>query len=189
MIVPGVERTEIADRYLTAKRIIMNSVLYGPFVGTEHEVNLMKTVSRPEFERLDVVEMRPDFEYFWEMMALLRPGRTKEEVLEEVAISNHLVSQFKALEPNKVFIYPLRRFVPLPIVIVDDDIYFGHFSHYDVATALGFWMKTSADVGKLSAWYEAGEVPKDATPHDVAAYRLVYECIWAIDEKNNVEEP
>lgn len=183
MIVHGIEHAGVPASYRAAKRIILNAMVYGGFVGTEHELSLLNTVVKPEFIRLDLVEVRPDFQYFEQVRSMVRPGYTLEQMIKEVELSNHFISQFQSLAPDKVFVHPMRRFVPVPMIIVDDKIFFGHYSHCPVSAPNGFWMKIKADVEKLRSWYRKGRVDPEATGHDLAAYRLVYECMLAIDEQ------
>ncbi|WP_419779318.1 hypothetical protein [Maridesulfovibrio sp.] len=121
-------------------------------------------------------------EFAWsrELMELLRPGMGFEELEGELKDSREFISDLAKRFPGRVEAYELRARPNLPVLIVDDDIFFGHFAHSTVQTPAGFWSKQEAPVEDLFIRVQSGVEPTLAK--DKASFRIIAECAYLMGQ-------
>jgi hypothetical protein len=177
----GIEALNLPALFATSrKHIILHVAVYGAFARSRpHRRGLEAALERPGFEGLDAVVLEPGCCAGWNrpFLEALRFGISSQAADDEVALSRRFMAELARRHPGKVRLHPARRLPCLPVVIVDDAIAFGQYAHAGAHAPQGFWGLLDADVGMLLRWAERGRPPEQATPEDVAAFRLVNECV------------
>lgn len=162
-------------------RIILHAAIYSPFGASRpHHDGLLMALDRPSFQRLDAIALADKQPWTRGFMQGLRAGSTPEEQAETIAASTTFLRQLKTAQPDKVHISSQVTIPCLPIIIVDNTLLFGQYSHCPTHAAHGLWGTMQADVETLLHWAIRGNAPPGASPEDIAAFRLVYECFHAI---------
>lgn len=182
-LVVGIEQFDTPSLFAAARRIILHAAVYGAFVGSRPHSEAMDTaLSRPDFERLDVIVLEPGSRAPWvrPFLDALRFGISTQAADDEVALSHRYMTELAARYPDKVRLHPARRLPCLPVLIVDDVIIFGQYAHAGAHAPQGYWGMIRADVPTLLQWTTAGKPPPHADEEAVAAFRLVNECARAM---------
>lgn len=183
-IVTGIDQLDTPTMFSTARRrIILHAAVYGAFARSQpHREGLESALSKPGFERLDIVVLEPDNDQGWvrPFLDALRFGISTQAADDEVALSYRFMIELAARYPEKVRLHPARRLPCLPVVIVDDVIIFGQYAHAGSHAPQGFWGMIHADVPTLLQWTRAGKPPPHASDEEIAAFRLVHECARAM---------
>ncbi len=165
------------------RRIILHAAVYGAFARSRpHCEGLETALSRPEFERLDIIVLKPDNLPPWgrPFLDALRFGISTQSADDEVTLSYRFMAALAERHPDKVRLHPARRLPCLPVIIADDTIVFGQYAHACVHAPQGFWGLIRADVPTLLQWTTEGNPPPHADEEAVAAFRLVNECARAM---------
>ena len=182
--VAGIDSLNIPELFATAtRRIILHAAVYGPFADSEPHCNGLATaLSRTTFEKLDIIAVTPDADKAWasDFFKTLRLDQTPSEIEEEVQASLKFLRSLEVSQPTKVCIHPVISRPNLPIIIADDTIVFGQYARADRYAPQGFWSVVEADVEKLMQWATEESIPTTATSAELAAYRLVSECVHAM---------
>jgi len=177
----GIKARNLPALFATSrKRIILHVAVYGAFARSRpHRRGLETALERPGFEGQDAIVLEPGCCAGWNRPFLdaLRFGISSQAVVEEVVLSRRFMDELARRHPGKVRLHLARRLPCLPVVIADDSIAFGQYAHAGAHAPQGFWGLLNADVGMLLRWAERGRPPEQATPEDVAAFRLVNECV------------
>ena len=183
-IVTGIDHLDTPSLFAAARRrIILHAAVYGGFARSRpHREGLEAALSKPEFERLDIIVIEPGCAEPWvrPFLDALRFGISTQAADDEVTLSHRFMSELAERHPDKVRLHPARRLPCLPVVIADDTIVFGQYAHAGVHAPQGFWGMIQADVRTLLAWTSAGKPPHSAGDEEVAAFRLVNECARAM---------
>lgn len=181
-LVAGIASLDIPARFAAAqKRIILHAAVYGPFAdSTPHKDGLAAALSKPSFERLDIIALDDSSAWANDFMQILRPGATRESHTLTLAKSHDYISGLAESYPDKVCVHPQSSLPCLPLIVIDDTIIFGQYAHSDVHAASGAWGIMEADVGKLLNWTAQGKIPESATAEETAAYRMIAECCHAM---------
>ncbi|WP_432736906.1 hypothetical protein [Maridesulfovibrio sp. FT414] len=165
------------------RRIILHAAVYGPFAESEpHRSGLEEALARSSFGRLDVLALLPGGNEPWRIpfLEVLRSGIPRQDVEAEIVRSAEFLMDLSRRYPGKVRVHFTSVLPCFPVVIVDDEICFGQYSHASVPAPGGFWGRVSADVERLLGWAEEGRIPAQAQAEAAAAYRLVSECVVAM---------
>ncbi|MUM77766.1 hypothetical protein GKC30_08985 [Pseudodesulfovibrio sp. F-1] len=165
------------------RRIILHAAVYGAFARSQpHRQGLDAALARPHFERLDIIALEPGCPESWvrPFLDAMRFGISRQATEDEVAASHAFVSELAARNPGRVAVHPARRLPCLPMLVIDDTIVFGQYAHAGCHAPQGFWGMVHADVPALLDWAETGKPPSHASPEEVAAFRLVNECVRAM---------
>lgn len=86
---------------------------------------------------------------------LVRPEGSRAEMLEKAEVSREYFLRLAEQYPQQVFTYEARTFPVFPLVIVDDNIFCGHYAHSQVLAPEGFWMQIAAPVTELLSLAES----------------------------------
>ncbi|OIQ50914.1 hypothetical protein BerOc1_02856 [Pseudodesulfovibrio hydrargyri] len=182
-LVVGIDQLDTPALFAAGRRIILHAAVYGAFARSRpHRDALTTALSRPDFERLDIIVLEPESREPWvrPFLDALRFGISTQATDDEVALSHRYMSELAAGHPDKVRLHPARRLPCLPVLIVDDVIIFGQYAHSGAHAPQGFWGMIRADVPTLLSWTMAGKPPAHADEEAVAAFRLVNECARAM---------
>ncbi|QJB57550.1 hypothetical protein [Pseudodesulfovibrio sp. zrk46] len=166
-----------------SKRIILHAAIYGPFAQSKpHRRALAKALSKDSFARLDIIALTKSGTQSWrsDFLNTLRNGASEEQKLREIQASDDFLEKLQIACPTKVFVHPLTALPCQPIIIVDNTIVFGQYAHCGIFAPQGFWGCVQTDVKALLEWRQQGVTPTYATDTEVAAYRLICECLNAM---------
>jgi len=190
-IVAGIDALDTPRLFAAAsRRIILHAALYGAFANSEAHCNgLMEAIQKPEFKRLDIIALDPSHSPDWtaSFFEVLRFGISTQGITDEVALSHKFLTELTARYPDKIRLHTARRLPSLPILVADDTIIFGQYAHAQEHAPQGFWGMVKTDVERLLDWTETGKAPTEATNEDIAAFRLINECVRAMT--NNLNPP
>lgn len=165
------------------RRIILHAAVYGAFARSRpHRHGLETALAKPGFERLDIIVLEPGCCEPWvrPFLEALRFGISRQAADDEVAASHAFVSGLASRHPGLVRLHPARRLPCLPILVIDDTVVFGQYVHAGVHAPQGFWGMIRTDVQRLLGWADTGKPPASASREEVAAFRLVNECVRAM---------
>lgn len=183
-LVTGIELLDTPMMFARARRrIIMHAAVYGAFAASRaHADGLRAALSRPGFQRLDVIVLNPDHPELWtdHFLHALRFGISRQQTRDEVQTSYAFVNALAEEFPEAVRVHDAHRLPCLPVLVVDDAIVFGQYAHASFHAPQGFWGMVEADVECLLRWSERGRPPADTNAHDRAAFRLIHECVRAM---------
>jgi len=174
------------------RRIILHAAVYGAFARSlPHRQGLDAALARPSFERLDIVALEPKCPEPWvrPFLDAMRFGISRQATDDEVAASHAFVSDLAARHPGRVVVHPARRLPCLPMLVIDDAIVFGQYAHAGCHAPQGFWGLVRADVPALLGWASSGKPPAHASPEEVAAFRLVNDCVRAMQAARSSRPP
>jgi hypothetical protein len=85
-----------------------------------------------------------------------------------------------ATASRRIILHAAHRLPCLPILVADDTIIFGQYAHARLHAPHGFWSMIKTDVEKLLEWAGTGKTPAWATVEEIAAFRLINECVRAM---------
>lgn len=164
-------------------RIILHAAVYGAFARSlPHRHGLQAALTRPQFQRLDIIALEPGCTEPWvrPFLDALRFGISRQAADDEVAASHSFVSDLAAHHPGRVVVHPAHRLPCQPVLVIDDTIVFGQYAHAGCHAPQGFWGMVRADVPALLGWADTGKPPAHAPREAVAAFRLVNDCVRAM---------
>lgn len=186
-LVAGIHNLNVPNLFGAAnRRIIMHAAVYGNFVRSREHIGALRTaLGRPEFEGVDIIAVGDDTccEWLRPFLHALRFDFSRQAVDEEMRFSRLFLDELSAEFPHKVRLHGAHRLPCLPVIIVDDTIVFGQYAHAAVHAPGGFWGTVNADVQTLLEWADRGRPPRWATDEQLAAFRLVAECVRAMNGK------
>lgn len=165
-----------------ADRLFFHAALYSNFARDKAMTDALEmALSRPGFDRLDVVSLDPlAREPYWdEFREVLRRGMPASTMHREFAVSTGFLDALASRHPTKIRRYATSTLPLAPILLVGDRIYAGHYLHSPVPAPLGLWLCLPADVPDLLELAETGANPDTLAPETLGAYRLVCECVAA----------
>lgn len=187
-LVAGIASLDLPKLFAKAtRRIVLHAALYGPFAtSAEHRQSIEHALQRKEFVRLDIIAIkdRGDSNWLSPFLNAVRFGEAKTNVTDEIAKSQNFISTMAGKNPGKVNLYPATALPCSPIVVIDNTIIFGQYAHAKEPAPHGFWAAVEADVPTLFQWAERGHLPPCASKKDVAAYRLISECFYAMNPQS-----
>lgn len=191
MITAGVQALNLGAAFAGARRhILLSAPPYGAFAASGDIREALESVlSHPRGPSLTAVDL-PDPEgrpWMEELRNLLRPGGSVRDFRRELDESRLFLRELSRRFPGRVFVRQMRTRPCLPVIIVDDSIFFGHFAHGPVMTPEGFWCCVTAPVGPLFAHAAAGTAPDALMPENRAAFRIVSECVHTLRQAVNQE--
>jgi len=189
----GIEALDMPALFRAARRrIILHAAVYGAFAKSPpHRSSLETTLGKPDFKRLDVIVVEPGHDAKWihSFLGALRFGISIQGIRDEIESSHRYMTEMQARYPDKIHLHPVRRLPCLPIVVADDTIVFGQYAHAEEHAPQGFWGIVETDVERLLQWAETGKTPTEANNEDLAAFRLVNECVRAMNTNQNESQP
>jgi len=187
-IVAGIDALNTPDLFAAAnRRIILHAAVYGAFAKSEaHRSGLETALRKPEFKHLDIVAVEPGHDAGWTtpFLKALRFEISIQGVTDEVLSSHQFLTELASRHPGKIRLHPARKLPCLPILVADDTIVFGQYAHAKVHAPHGFWGMVETDVEKLIGWAGTGKPPTWATNEEIAAFRLVNECVRAMNNNS-----
>jgi len=188
-IVAGIDALNTPELFATAnRRIILHAAVYGAFAKSEAHCNgLKKAIQKPEFKHLDIIAIAPEHGSEWTspFLGALRFGISIQGITDEIASSHQFLTDLAAQYPDRIHLHPARRLPCLPIIVADNSIVFGQYAHAGEHAPQGFWGKVNADVEKLMGWTQTGKAPTNATNEEIASFRLINECVRAMNTTLN----
>ncbi|WP_319466406.1 hypothetical protein [uncultured Pseudodesulfovibrio sp.] len=185
-LVAGIATLNLPSLFAAArKRILLHAAVYGPFADSApHREALTTALAKPDFERLDIIDLTDAQPWSAPFMHALRLDATKEEHAKTLHASHEFLHELKKAYPEKTHVYPQHTIPCMPIIIIDDTIIFGQYAHCEDYAANGFWGIIKADVETLFDWAKTNR-PGNASDQEVAAYRLICECHHAMTGELN----
>ncbi|WP_319542499.1 hypothetical protein [uncultured Pseudodesulfovibrio sp.] len=188
-IVAGIDALNTPKLFAAAnRRIILHAAVYGAFAKSEAHCNaLSEAIHKPKFKRLDIIAIDPKHGSAWttSFLGALRFGISTQGITDEVASSHQFLTDLSARYPDKIHLHPAHRLPCLPIIVADDTIVFGQYAHAGEHAPQGFWGMVKTDVERLLGWTETGKAPTCATNEEVAAFRLINDCVRAMNNTIN----
>lgn len=178
----GLEEAGLPDVVAGADRLFFHAGMYANFGRDPQMVAaLEKALSRPTFERLDIVSFDPaaGAAYWEEFRGILRRDVPEVTLRREFAASSNFCDALAGRHPTKVRLFRSHSMPLAPILLVGDTIYAGHYLHGPVPAPQGLWLAIPADVADLLSRAEDDASPRALDPMARGAYRLVCECVAA----------
>ena len=180
----GIHTASLPQVFAAAeRRIILHAALYSRFADSPaHREGLEAAVDSPGFRKLQAITLpfAPKKGWAQEFMELLRPNTALGSLEHEFNRSLDFLVRLAARQQGVVEIYETRAMPCMPLVIVDDRIFFGHYAHCDIMAPDGYWFSVNASVEELITYASIGGLPEEATPRTKASYRFVAECMYAM---------
>jgi len=178
----GLDGAGLAQAMAVADRLFFHAGMYSNF-GRDPEMGaaLETAMTRPTFERLDIVSFDPvaGAAYWEEFRAILRRDVPEVTLRREFAASAAFCDGLAARHPTKVRLFRTKAMPLAPILLVGDTIFAGHYLHGPVPAPQGLWLAIPADVADLLSRAEDDVSPAALDPLAKGAYRLVCECVAA----------
>ncbi|EFL52773.1 conserved hypothetical protein [Solidesulfovibrio fructosivorans JJ]] len=178
----GLGETGLPQAVAGADRLFFHAGMYSNF-GRDPEMAaaLETALTRPGFERLDIVSFDPvaGAAYWEEFRAILRRDVPEVTLRREFAASAAFCDALATRHPTKVRLFRTKAMPLAPILLVGDTIFAGHYLHGSVPAPQGLWLAIPADVADLLSRAEDDASPEVLDPVAKGAYRLVCECVAA----------
>lgn len=178
----GLAEAGLPEAVSEADRLFFHAGMYSNFARDPAMVAaLEQALSRPSFERLDIVSCGPSGGGAWweEFRRVLRRDMPDVTLHRELAASASFCDALAGRHPTRVRLY-LTHALPLaPILLVGNTIYAGHYLHGPLPAPFGLWLAIPADVEDLLSRAEDDASPEILDPFEKGAYRLVCECVAA----------
>lgn len=165
------------------RRIILHAAVYSRFAESQaHREGIVAALAKPGFRKLQAITLPFTAAKGWkqEFWEILRPGAPRDVLEQECTTSRNFLIKLAGAQEGRVEIYETRAMPCMPVVIVDDRIFFGHYAHSDVLAPEGYWFGVHAPVEQLITYATIGGLPADAAPRLKASYRFVAECLHAM---------
>jgi hypothetical protein len=178
----GLEEAGLPDVVAGADRLFFHAGMYANFGRDPQMVAaLEEALSRPTFERLDIVSFDPaaGAAYWEEFRGILRRDVPEVTLRREFAASSNFCDALAGRHPTTVRLFRSHAMPLAPILLVGDTIYAGHYLHGPVPAPQGLWLAIPADVADLLSRAEDDASPRTLDPVARGAYRLVCECVAA----------
>jgi hypothetical protein len=189
MISAGLNGLNLDISLSSARReILLLAPPYGNFRKSPQICSALScALSHPQGASLRVLCLPDPNVFTWagELMSLLRPGMNMQDKQRELAESRAFLSELVAMFPERVSVLELRERPNFPAIIVDDQIFFGHFAHGPVMTPEGFWCRVEGPVESLFESVRVGTEP--SAVEERAAYRIVSECAYLLSQANPMD--
>ena len=169
------------------KWIILHAAVYANFAkSSRYSLALRRVLAEQKLGRLDIIRSP----YSPEIARLIRYGRPESEVRKEFQESDAFLASLKEDFPGIIRIHDCAELPALPVIVVDDSLYFGQYARCPIFAPDGYWFENQADIFELFSWSKSGEIPDNATPEQLAVFRIVYECAGIISKsKGEFGEP
>ncbi|WP_027186280.1 hypothetical protein [Desulfovibrio inopinatus] len=164
-------------------RIILHAPPYGPFARNNTILHALEsTLFRPDGPTLTALCLPDIHMYPWVMdfMRLLRPQGDSAEVEHELNRCRLFLQHFARNAPTRVRLLEMQVPPSLPLLIIDETVFFSHFAHSTVMTPDGFWCSVTAPVDDFMKHADQGTEPKTSDPVLRATFRIISECVHTI---------
>lgn len=183
MLSAGLSELNLDVALMSARReIIFLAPPYGNFSKSPQICSALKAaLAKPQGASLTVLCLPRMGGFLWadELMSLLRPGMDMREKQLQLDDSRIFLRGLKQKYPERVSVFELRKRPNFPALIIDDQIFFGHFAYSEALTPDGFWCRVEAPVRELFDQVSAGKEP--ALAEDRAAFRIISECAYLLE--------
>lgn len=180
----GIHTASIPQVFASAqRRIVLHAALYNKFATSPaHSEALEAALARPGFKKLQAITLPFALNKQWtqEFLQILRPGYTIGEMEHEFNSSINFLVRLAAQHEGMVEIYETQALPCMPVLIIDDCIFFGHYAHSDIMAPDGYWFSVSAPVEELMENAYNGTIPKEKSPKQRASFRFISECVYAM---------
>lgn len=156
----GTGALNFTDRFANAKtHILLHAAIYNRFVNNVQLVEAMHTALAKEEVTLQVVLLPvwKDIPWMDAACTLLRPDDSRTEVLRKAEVSREFFLELREKYPAQVRLVEASRFPVMPLVIIDETIFCGHYAHSQVLAPDGYWMQLEAPVTSLLALLQEEE--------------------------------
>ncbi|GAB7021893.1 hypothetical protein [Salidesulfovibrio brasiliensis] len=191
MILAGIRNMNVPALIRSARsRVILHAAVYAPFAASaRHCAAIREYLGRPGTNGMDVITLPRTVEpWSQRFLHILRDRATEAEARRELSDSWRFLDELREGCPARLRIHELEEAPCFPALIVDDTILFGQYANASIPAPLGIWVRLQADVERLMGWSITG-VPENASEFDVAAYRVVEDCVRAMQSGENREHP
>ena len=181
-VAAGLDEVGLPERVARSDRLFFHAALYSNFARDRAMADALDAaLSRPEFERLDVVSLDPVARppYWDEFRQVLRPDMTASAMQREFSVSASFLDALASRHPHKVRLYVTVALPLAPVLLTGDAVLAGHYAHSPVAAPLGLWLVIPADVAGLLDLAEEGGRPDALDAVALGAYRYVSDCLAA----------
>ncbi len=181
-ILHGLAEAGLPALLARADRLFFHAGLYSNFARDPEVAGALETaLSRPGFDRLDVVSLDPVSRppYWDEFRDVLRRGMPEATMHREFAVSSAFLDALASRHPTRIRRYVTTALPLAPILLTGDRILAGHYAHSPVPAPLGLWLCVPADIPDLLERAETGAAPETLPPQARGAFRLVCECVAA----------
>lgn len=183
MLSAGLSELNLDVALKSARReIIFLAPPYGNFSKSPQIYSALEAaLADPQGASLKVLCLPEMGGFLWadELMGLLRPGMDMREKQLQLDDSRFFLRGLQQKFHERVSVFELRDRPNFPVLIIDDQILFGHFAHSEVLTPEGFWCRVEAAVGELFDQVSIGEEP--ALADDRSAFRIISECAYLLE--------
>ncbi|MFI3271798.1 MAG: hypothetical protein R3Y11_06820 [Pseudomonadota bacterium] len=179
----GIHTASLPQALASAKRrIILHTAMYDGLANAEMSLALSVALSQPSFEKLSIITVPFVSRKQWldEFLMVLRPERSLAEIEHVFNASRDFIVRLAVRHEGLVEVYETQAMPCAPCIIVDDTIFFGHYTHGPVSLDAGYWFSVTAPTAQLFEWAAAGVVPDQATPRQKASFRFVADCYHAM---------
>jgi hypothetical protein len=172
------------------KRVLLHAAFYPTYSPSEHLYGpAWDSALKNTDLKLEVLFVDDNAPWLDEFARVLRQ---KEAAMFKSSLRTSRL-QFLALKEKyskQVFLYNTGTLPLVPMVVVDDFIFVGHYAHSPVYAPIGYWLRLKSDVGKLLEWTKVpGEPPETATETEKACFRYIAEFVHAKEKGTQLPVP
>lgn len=135
------------------ERILLHAAIYNRFVNDEDLVTSLHTALAKGSVTLEVVLLPvwKDIPWMDAACTMLRPEDSRSMVLQKAEVSRAFFEELRKTFPAQVHVIAATRFPAMPLVIVDEEIFCGHYGHSQVLAPEGYWLQLNASVTQFLA--------------------------------------
>ncbi len=183
MIKPGILAFDVPALMASAtRRIVWHASIYSPFARSDrHGEAVRDFLRRPGGCGMDIVTLPRRPEAWCTCFFTVLRGGSVRSAGTELETSWRFLDELSSEFPSQVRIHVLKRRPSLPILLIDDNILFGHYAVSSVPAGQGWWTRVEADVERMLSWMPHGP-PESVTDWERACYRVVSDCANAMSD-------
>ena len=181
----GLDIQALISAIATADEIVLHAAIYNNFAGSDIHQQLVEQLSSNELKMLTIISIQPQDCWRNEFTQVLRSGFSDAQMSAVYARSRKWCQELALAFPDQVILVLTNRLPMQPILLLDDTIFAGQYSHSPEPSALGLWLHIDTEAflpaGTIMQWFrQSGSKSKEIhSPWHQALRRYVDECAQA----------
>ncbi|MEL4427348.1 hypothetical protein AAEH84_16335 [Shewanella indica] len=182
----GLPKQQLKSALSRARRVALHAGHYANFSEGTIDQLLRQRLQSRQLSQLLIVTQELESEAGLAFGKMLRPEFTEMEILEEYRVSQHWSKQLASSWPEQVTAVSSKLAASAPLLLLDDQLFVGHYAHSPHLAPLGLWLKLdSRELGLPPAglWQRMqGRTKVAATPWQQALYRYADELAQVLKQ-------
>ncbi|MGL4712154.1 MAG: hypothetical protein ACRCWP_06215 [Shewanella sp.] len=183
----GLNISALLNAISQAEHIVLHAAIYSNFATNAVGELLSQRLADDQLKTLTLIQLEPSDHWRVEFAAVLRPSMPISAVETLYSVSSDWCRQLKQRFPNAVNLLSTQALAFQPILLLDDQLFVGHYAHSQHTSAQGVWLEFDTlalglRAGTLTHWLQNGVPQQGLSSWECAIGRYVEECHQAMND-------